>query len=185
MKVQKHCQWQMARRVYRQPTNQSASHPATATISSDGDSSGNGGNGDNDSSNNKINRVQFAVKICVAVSSSQEEKKSNKKRTCLSFASSFPFFSFARSMFLISCIVINRAHLISSHSLSTLFAAVSLFLTISLCRFNFFPAFYIDDFPPFMIHFMFLFVIRLFHFIHWLHSCVHFDMIYMFSQILK
>lgn len=86
----------MARRVYRQPTNQSASHPATATISSDGDSSGNGGNGDNDSSNNKINRVQFAVKICVAVSSSQEEKKSNKKRTCLSFASSFPFFSFAR-----------------------------------------------------------------------------------------
>lgn len=185
MKVQKHCQWQMARRVYRQPTNQSASHPATATISSDGDSSGNGGNGDNDSSNNKINRVQFAVKICVAVSSSQEEKKSNKKRTCLSFASSFPFFFFCS---------LNISHFLhsdqscTSHFLSfalTLFAAVSLFLTISLCRFNFFPAFYIDDFPPFMIHFMFLFVIRLFHFIHWLHSCVHFDMIYMFSQILK
>lgn len=73
MKVQKHCQWQMARRVYRQLANQSQlASNSEISFASDGSGSGNDGNGDNDSSNNKINRVQFAVKICVAVSSSQE-----------------------------------------------------------------------------------------------------------------
>lgn len=120
-----------------------------------------------------------------------------------SFLFLFFFFFFARSIFPISCIVINRARLIFSHSLtfsSTLFLTRScslclyVYIRISDCVSSsqflfvvliFFPALYIDDFPSFMIHFTVFIRHSFIPLIHWFHSCVHFDMIYMFSQILK